>query len=240
MAAAEKILPLFLSLVLVFGAAGAGKTAGADISARDADVGELSAEETTAEGLTGEEPYAAKLDDLCDVDGDGEVSAADARSALRFSLALESPDDRAFSAADTDFSGDITASDARSILRISLRLDSRAELFAGFDGFSVEQGPRGTHSFVFSADGKSFSFSEPCAEQVDSLVPASCFSEGSRVISCPVCGRTRTEPLPRTAHSFTNYVSDGNATLYADGTKTAVCDAPGCGATDTVPDPGSR
>jgi len=39
-------------------------------------------------------------------------------------------------------------------------------------------------------------------------------------------------------HSFTNYVSDGNATCTADGTKTAKCD--GCDETDTVADVGSK
>ena len=38
-------------------------------------------------------------------------------------------------------------------------------------------------------------------------------------------------------HSFTNYVSDGNATCTEDGTKTAKCDH--CGLTDTIPDTGS-
>ena len=38
-------------------------------------------------------------------------------------------------------------------------------------------------------------------------------------------------------HSFTNYVSDGNATCTEDGTKTARCDH--CDATDTIPDAGS-
>ncbi len=38
-------------------------------------------------------------------------------------------------------------------------------------------------------------------------------------------------------HSFTNYVSDNNATCVADGTKTAKCD--NCTATDTVTDTGS-
>ena len=38
-------------------------------------------------------------------------------------------------------------------------------------------------------------------------------------------------------HSFTNYVSDGNATCTEDGTKTAKCDH--CDATDTIPDIGS-
>lgn len=39
-------------------------------------------------------------------------------------------------------------------------------------------------------------------------------------------------------HSFTNYVSNNDATCVADGTKTAVCDN-GCGATDLVADTGS-
>ena len=38
-------------------------------------------------------------------------------------------------------------------------------------------------------------------------------------------------------HSFTNYISNGNATCTEDGTKTAKCDH--CDATDTIPDVGS-
>ncbi len=40
-------------------------------------------------------------------------------------------------------------------------------------------------------------------------------------------------------HSFTNYVSDNNATCEADGTKSASCDH-GCGKTDTIADDGSK
>ena len=46
------------------------------------------------------------------------------------------------------------------------------------------------------------------------------------------------ETLPATGHSFTNYVSDNNATYDHDGTKTAKCDH--CDATHTIPDPGSK
>ena len=42
---------------------------------------------------------------------------------------------------------------------------------------------------------------------------------------------------PALGHSFTNYVSDGNATCETDGTKTAKCDR--CDETDTVIDAGS-
>ena len=40
-------------------------------------------------------------------------------------------------------------------------------------------------------------------------------------------------------HSFTNYISDNNATYETDGTKTAVCDYENCGETDTVTDTGT-
>ncbi len=45
--------------------------------------------------------------------------------------------------------------------------------------------------------------------------------------------------LPLTSHTFTVYSSDGNATCFNDGTKTAICDV--CGkATDTVTDENSK
>ncbi|MBR6737473.1 MAG: leucine-rich repeat domain-containing protein [Clostridia bacterium] len=40
-------------------------------------------------------------------------------------------------------------------------------------------------------------------------------------------------------HSFTNYISNNDATFESDGTKTAVCDN-GCGKTDTIADVGSK
>ena len=46
------------------------------------------------------------------------------------------------------------------------------------------------------------------------------------------------QTLPATGHSFTNYVSDNNATYDHDGTKTAKCDH--CYVTHTIPDPGSK
>ena len=49
---------------------------------------------------------------------------------------------------------------------------------------------------------------------------------------CDICGKT----LPALGHSFTNYVSNNDATCEADGTKTARCDNKGCTATDTKPD----
>lgn len=51
---------------------------------------------------------------------------------------------------------------------------------------------------------------------------------------CEVCGEEYGDLLD---HSFTNYVSDDNATCLEDGTKTAKCD--NCDATDTKADSGS-
>ena len=46
--------------------------------------------------------------------------------------------------------------------------------------------------------------------------------------------------IPATGHSFTNYISDGNATCTVDGTKTARCDHAGCDGKDTIADSGSK
>ena len=60
-----------------------------------------------------------------DVDGDGQISSADARLALRMSVGLEdfSKDSVAFIAADIDKNGEIDASDARSILRSAVGIE---------------------------------------------------------------------------------------------------------------------
>ena len=59
-----------------------------------------------------------------DVDGDGKVTSADARLALRASVNLEKLDKAALDAADVDRDGKVTSADARIILRISVNLDA--------------------------------------------------------------------------------------------------------------------
>lgn len=67
-----------------------------------------------------------------------------------------------------------------------------------------------------------------------------CEAGGYSTFTCTLCGYSYVGlPVDALGHSFTNYVSDGNATADADGTKTALCDR-GCGAADTVTDAGSR
>lgn len=67
---------------------------------------------------------------------------------------------------------------------------------------------------------------------------ATCTEAGTATMTCSVCGYSKEEDEEALGHSFTNYVSDGNASCTADGTKTAECDN-GCGETDTVTDEGS-
>lgn len=62
---------------------------------------------------------------LADVDGDGKISASDARLALRRSVGLEkfAEGSREFLAADADKDKKVTAADARLILRASVGLE---------------------------------------------------------------------------------------------------------------------
>ncbi len=67
-----------------------------------------------------------------DADGDGKVTASDARIALRIAVELENiaPGSEAYKAANVDGDGKVTASDARLILRAAVGLE---ELGGGTD-----------------------------------------------------------------------------------------------------------
>ncbi len=65
---------------------------------------------------------------LGDVDGDGAISAGDARAALRHSVGLDTLDGAYLQAADVEEKG-VTAGSARSILRASVGLDNPDEWF---------------------------------------------------------------------------------------------------------------
>lgn len=71
--------------------------------------------------------------------------------------------------------------------------------------------------------------------------PASCSAAEVLESTCATCGKDHQEKAgaAKLQHSFTNYVSDNNATCKADGTKTATCDH-GCGTTKTVTDEGTK
>ena len=81
--------------------------------------------------------------------------------------------------------------------------------------------------------------SEKCT--VTSKTTATCTADGVTIYTAEYDGKTDTKTVdtPATGHSFTDYVTDNNATCTADGTKTAKCNN-GCGTTDTIADEGSK
>lgn len=62
--------------------------------------------------------------------------------------------------------------------------------------------------------------------------PVNCVQNGQAVYRCPVCTVVKVAEIP--AHTFTNYISDNNATCTEDGTQTAKCDR--CDAKNTILD----
>ena len=70
---------------------------------------------------------------------------------------------------------------------------------------------------------------------------ATCTADGTEIAQCEHCDATDERTADGTAlgHSFTHYVSNNDATYDSDGTQTAECNH-GCGATDTIPAPGTR
>ena len=99
----------------------------------------------------------------------------------------------------------------------------KAEMEAIFA--EIEKCLNGTHSF---ADYKK-------------TASASCGANAKETGICAVCGEADEREIEGTAleHLFLEYVSNGDATCTADGTKTAEC-AYNCGATDTVADEGTK
>ena len=85
-------------------------------------------------------------------------------------------------------------------------------------------------------------FDKQVANEKYLVSAATCTESAKYYYSCS-CGEKGTETFTSgnaLGHSFTNYVSDHNATCTQDGTKTAVCDRDGCNAKDTVTDTGSK
>ncbi len=70
-------------------------------------------------------------------------------------------------------------------------------------------------------------------------IEPACEKEGRKYCKCGRCNEfIDIATIPALEHIFTKYVSDGNATCFADGTKTAQCDND-CGETKTIADEGS-
>ena len=70
------------------------------------------------------------------------------------------------------------------------------------------------------------------------VTPPACKEQGYTTYTCD-CGYQKKDAyVEASGHSYTNYVSNGDATCATDGTKTAICNN-GCGESDTQTDVGS-
>ncbi len=78
---------------------------------------------------------------LGDVDGDGAVTSADSRLALRLSVGLEPSNPDAVRVADVDKNSKIEAADARMILRVSVGLDELSGEFVEITVVDIPQQP---------------------------------------------------------------------------------------------------
>lgn len=84
------------------------------------------------------------------------------------------------------------------------------------------------HSFVLEQPEEEYLFSEAtCTQKAWYYYSCECGAKGTDIFQYGTVG-----------HSFTNYVSDNNATCTDDGTKTATCDR--CDETNTITDEGTR
>ena len=110
-------------------------------------------------------------------------------------------------------------------------------------------------TYEWSEDGKSCVATAICKNDSNHIVnengtvssevktPATCLDKGTTTYTASFTNElfeTKSkdiEDISANGHSFTTYVSDGNATCLEDGTKTAKCD--NCIETDTITDEGS-
>lgn len=76
---------------------------------------------------------------LMDVDSDGVITVADARTALRASAKLEKLSDAEFYAADINADNRVTAIEARVILRVSAKLDDETEAAQALCGYYFDR-----------------------------------------------------------------------------------------------------
>ncbi len=79
----------------------------------------------------------------------------------------------------------------------------------------------------------------PHAYTMQEVAPT-CTEKGYIKYSCECGYEYKIYSSEALGHSFTNYVSNNNATYDSDGTKTATCDRDNCNVTDTVIDSGTK
>ena len=98
-----------------------------------------------------------------DADGDGSISAADARLVLRAAVGLDSPANRTIM--DVDGDAEITTSDARLVLRYSVGLETAFPSEHSQTLFAISADPSAKYALLYDATDHQVLFSKNSAER---------------------------------------------------------------------------
>ena len=108
---------------------------------------------------------------LGDVDGDGKITSADARTTLRASVKLDKLTEEEMLAANVDGDSYVTSADARLILRASVKLETLPDVIVGEEPSSEESSSEEPSSEEPSSEEPSSE--EPSSEEPSSEEPSS-------------------------------------------------------------------
>ena len=125
-----------------------------------------------------------------DVDDDGEVTAADARLALRACVGLEdyAHDSLQFARADYDKDGEITASDARMILRTAVALEPLIESDFSEESAELPLSPEEEERLRAEEEAKKKDHEQQPAPSETEPAPEGPVYQGDGINTCMVCG----------------------------------------------------
>ncbi|MBO5935952.1 MAG: dockerin type I repeat-containing protein [Clostridia bacterium] len=179
-------------------------------------------------------PYDARMGD---VNGDGKVTASDARLVLRVSANLSEKTDDIKAYGDINGDNKITASDARIILRVAASLENLECVMTGHNMAETVIEPTCTNEGYTTNACTRCNYTDGAKTNImpklmhgyrfDRSVKATCAAEGYDLYKCMDCGSpTKTKIQPATGHSF----KKGNAvkaTCISDGYTEYKCSA--CG-----------
>ena len=135
----------------------------------------------------------------------------------------------------------VTATDGTNTVSAELKVTVKCVHKTGITYVKDEDDPSSGHWKNCSVCGKVGKEREKHSMDADRITarPATCTEDGKYYdMVCAECGyRESGAVIAAKGHSFTNYVSNNDATCTADGTKTAKCDR--CNETETIADVGS-
>ncbi len=125
-----------------------------------------------------------------DVDGDGEVSAADARLSLRACVGLEdyAPGSYRFVNADYDGDGEISASDAQMILRTAVGLEPLIESDFSEESTELPLSPEDEERLRAEEEAKKKDHEQQPTPSETEPAPEGPVYRGDGINTCMVCG----------------------------------------------------